>query len=95
MSVQDMRRAPRLKAALPILFKKGTGVTRDYSTVGIYFLTDIDLSKATEVDFVLLFNHLDAGRQMHVNCRGTVIRIRPDDGRYGVAVQLDSHTFCV
>lgn len=93
MSVVDMRRAPRYKGSLPVLLSNGTGVTRDYSTAGIYFVTECNLTQGSEVDFVLLFNHLDAGKQMRVNCRGTVVRTRPDDGRCGVAVALNSHAF--
>lgn len=95
MSLQDMRRAPRFKGTLPVLLDTGTGVTRDYSTVGVYFVTDVDLCQGSPIDFVLLFNHLDAGREMRVSCKGTVVRTRQDNGRLGVAVQLNQHTFGV
>jgi len=95
MNVLEMRRAPRFKGSLPVLLDKGTGVTRDYSTAGIYFVTDNEFAEGSQLSFIILFNHLDAGKQMRVNCRGTVVRIRPDNGRCGIAVQLNAHDFVI
>lgn len=93
MTVQEKRRAPRYTGALPVELGNSRGVTRDYSTAGVYFYIDAKLAKGDSVDFSMIFNHLDAGRRMRVNCHGTVIRASRENERYGVAVQLNSHTF--
>lgn len=93
MTGQEKRRAPRYTGALPVELGNSRGVTRDYSTAGVYFYIDVKLAQGTPVDFAMIFNHLDAGRRMRVNCHGTVIRTNREKDRYGVAVQLNSHSF--
>lgn len=69
------------------------GVTRDYSTAGVFFYVDVKIDQGDSIDFSMIFNHLDAGRRMRVNCHGTVVRTSREKERYGVAVRLNSHTF--
>ncbi len=95
MTGQDKRHAPRYTGELPVLLGSAMGVTRDYSTSGVYFYINAKLSKGDPADFTVIFNQLDAGRQMRVNCRGTVVRTKQEKDRLGVAVQLSSHTFGV
>ena len=89
----EKRKAPRYNGALPVELGSSRGVTRDYSIAGVFFYIDVQLAQGDPVNFSMIFNHLDAGRQMRVNCHGTVVRSSRERERYGVAVQLNSHSF--
>ena len=92
-SYHKIRRFPRFKGAIPVLLEHGKGITRDYSTAGVYFLTEGHYALGETVSFTLLFNHDPDGRPMRVQCRGTVVRTDPKEQNLGVAVKVSNHTF--
>jgi PilZ domain len=91
VNVADKRRAERFIGAIPIVLKQGTGLTRDFSTDGVYFETDQALSVGEELDFIMHLNHADPAEQLRLKCRGKVLRLEPGSGKIGVAVAVDSH----
>ena len=70
--------------------ENGTGVTRDFSTSGIYFEADRPFSPAELLDFFLNLEHTDLGPHARVRCRGEVVRVEPVGAKTGVAVAIHS-----
>jgi hypothetical protein len=89
----ERRKATRFKGHLPVEFEKGTGVTRDFSTSGVYFETDRPFSPAEPIEFFLTLEHTDLGAKIRVRCFGEVVRVEPAGEKTGVAVAITSFGF--
>jgi hypothetical protein len=87
---QEKRKAPRFQGRLDVELEKGTGVTRDFSTSGIYFETDQSFSLKDPIKFCMTLEHTDLGSQAHVRCLGEVVRVEPFGEKKGVAVAIHS-----
>lgn len=87
MSQTERRRARRLPVDLRIEFDSGTGLSRDVSGLGIFFVTDSEtLSAGDQIRFTMFIP--DA---VNVQCEGRVVRVsREEDGKAGVACTIDS-----
>lgn len=70
--------------------EKGTGLTRDFSTSGIYFETDQSFSLAEPIEFFMNLEHTDLVPQARVRCLGEVVRVEPMGEKTGVAVAIHS-----
>lgn len=93
MARPEMRRSPRFSGKVAVQLGGATGITRDFSTSGIYFYIDRVLSIGEQIDFSLALNSLGAGKAVSVHCTGNVLRVEPQDERFGIAVELTAHTF--
>ena len=89
----QIRCLPRFRGKLPVILEQGQGVTRDYNTAGVYFLTEGTYTPGEAISFTLLLNHQVNGVPMRVQCRGTVVRTSPEKHLLGVAVTLNSYSF--
>jgi hypothetical protein len=89
-SFQERRKAPRFQGRLDVELDKGTGVTRDFSTSGVYFETDRSFSPADPIEFFMNLEHTDLVPQACVRCRGEVVRVELMDEKTGVAVAIHS-----
>ena len=83
----ERRIAQRFKLARPVQLKDGTGMTRDISTVGIFFETKKAHSVGDVID--LSVNFADSS----VECAGRVVRVENLDGKFGIAVEVTSYSF--
>ena len=83
----ERRRAKRYKLALPVQLKRGTGVTRDISTSGVFFETKAAQSTGATINLAVDFT--DAS----VQCEGRVVRVQKLDSKFGIAVELTSYAF--
>jgi PilZ domain len=93
VNIADRRRAERFIGAIPIELKKGKGLTRDFSTDGVYFDTDQLLSVGEQLDFILHLNHADPANPLPLYCHGTVLRVEPGPEKTGVAVAIATNLF--
>ena len=90
MTTRDMRRAPRLTGELPVRLANGSGVTRDFNSLGVYFITDQSFNVNEPVDFNFTLSNQLGGRSVQVQCAGNVVRVEPLESKFGVAVTLGS-----
>jgi hypothetical protein len=88
----EKRKAIRFVGQLPIELKQGTGLTRNLSTSGVYFVTDQSLSNLEPIEFFLVLEHTGLGPQVRVHCCGEVVRVEPGGERTGVAVAVHSYS---
>lgn len=88
-----MRRSPRFSGKVPVQLPTEVGITRDFSTSGIYFFTDSAFTVGDKIEFSLALNSFGAERTVSVHCTGNVLRVEPQEERFGIAVELTAHTF--
>ena len=95
----DRRSASRHRVALPVRLGEGSGLTRDLSTNGLYFLTDEPLELGQVVQLSMTLHHADPQRPVDLVCRGSVCRVEDleqgPDSRFkrGIAVIADDLAF--
>jgi hypothetical protein len=89
----EKKRAIRHRDATPIEFKDGEGVTRDFSSTGIFFETEKSFTQGQSVDFTIVLENVDPERLVRVKCRGEIIRVEESGQKIGVAVAISSYNF--
>jgi PilZ domain len=87
----DRRRAPRFQVELIVELDHGTGLTRDVSVYGIFFVTRQRFSPGDPIECTLVFKDLDPDHPVRLHCLGQVVRVEPDDGNIGVAVAVTAY----
>ena len=87
----ERRQATRFKGTLSVKWKKGAGITRDFSASGIFFETDQFFSSGEPVEFALKLEHFDPGHSVQVRCRGEVVRVEQGEEKTGVAMVINSY----
>ena len=94
--IQDRRERKRYPLAVPIRtttpnLGNVTGVTRDVSSSGIYFLTQADhWTEGGSIELVLeLPAEITLGDPTMVLCHGSIVRVQPDAERIGIAVRIE------
>lgn len=83
----------RFAITLPVELDEGAGTTRDVSLSGVFFETDQSFSLGESIRFVLVLEHVHAGRPLRLYCEGRVVRVNRCDGQLGVAVAITSYGF--
>ncbi len=93
MNSSERRQANRFKGRLPVELENGSGITRDFSTSGIYFETDQSFSTRDSVELALCLEHLHLEHLFYLKCRGEVVRVEQGREKTGVAVTINSYGF--
>jgi hypothetical protein len=80
-----------LRVELLVELDQGTGLTRDVSVCGVFFVTRQWFSPGDPIECTLVFEHLDPDHPLRLHCRGQVVRVERDDGNMGVAVAITAY----
>lgn len=86
-------RAPRHQGKLPVKLKDASGVTRDFSSSGIFFETDRSFTPGQSIEFTIMLDYADPAGPIHMKCRGEIVRIEENGPRIGVAAAIHSYSF--
>jgi hypothetical protein len=86
----EQRKEPRYIGKIPVQLASGQGITRDFSTSGVFFETDCSFSLGQPIDFTLVLEHYDPERPVHLKCRGKITRVEESGQKIGVATAIDS-----
>jgi len=89
----EKRRAHRHQGAAPIELEEGKGVTRDFSSTGIFFETDQSFTPGQAIEFTIMLERVDPDRPVRLKCRGQIVRIEKSDHKIGVAAAIRSYSF--
>jgi hypothetical protein len=92
MEGPEKRREGRYKGNLAVTFEGGTGITRNFSSSGIFFETDCSFIANQPMEFTLLLNYMDSEHPVHVKCKGESVRVEQYGQKTGVAATIDSYT---
>jgi hypothetical protein len=90
---QDKRREERIRLEAPVLLASGTGISRDISNSGIYFLTEQSLPLGGAVNFSVQLDYACPGKPLKLECRGEVLRVEEAGAQFGVAASI-SECWC-
>lgn len=93
MKKSEQRREPRHKGKLPVELGSGKGITRDFSSSGIYFETDRSFKPGQPIEFTIVLRHIDPKSPVRLKCQGEIIRIEENGDKMGVAAAIESYTF--
>ena len=78
---------------LPVQFARGSGLTRDMSAGGVYFLTDQAYPLDSQVDLTLRFAATPPEPSIQVQCHARVVRVEPRSDHVGIAAAITSLSF--
>lgn len=93
VGLQAGRREERFAAELPIRFEGGsTGVVRNVSESGVYFVTDAALEEGQAVSFTVEFRDIPSG-PIAVNCVALIVRREEQGAGRGVGASISSFEF--
>ena len=87
------RSARRYVLALPVQLARGSGLTRDVSTGGVYFLTDQAYPLDSQLDLTLVFDATVPESPIQVQCHARVVRVELRSDGVGIAAAITSLSF--
>ena len=87
----ERRWTPRFRLELRVEWDHHTGLTRDVSAGGVFFVTQEALSPGDPIALTLVFERLDPDHPLRLHCRGQVVRVEPYDGTSGIAVAITAY----
>ncbi len=93
MNFLERRKAERFSGEIPIELQHGTGVTRDCSSDGVYFVTDQSFSVGEEIEFSMLLEHSGLEYPLRLRCLGEVLRAESFSMKTDVAVAFSMRAF--
>lgn len=93
MKFPEQRKSVRFPGQIPVVFRQGTGLTRDYSADGVYFVTGQTMSLGEQIELVMLLDHQSMVSGVRLRCSGNVVRVEYHEGGAGVAVATTKHLF--
>jgi len=93
MKESEKRRAPRHQGKLPVKLKGGKGITRNFSSSGIFFETDRSFSPGQPIEFTIMLEHADPAGHIRMKCQGEIVRVEESGQKIGVAATIDSYEF--
>jgi hypothetical protein len=89
----ERRKETRFRGKIPLILKKGTGVTRDFSTSGVYFETGQSFSTGEPIEFCVILEHSGLEPKVRLRCLGEIMRVEPMREKTGVAAAIKSYRF--
>lgn len=95
----DLQSAMRFPIKLPIFVKSKSGGSRteteNISANGVLFHLDAEMPIGSPVDFTISLpaDVVGAKADVHLDCRGRVVRSFNDEGRVVVGVVIDEYNF--
>ena len=94
MAQHDERReTKRHNIEVPVRFERGTGVSRDISFTGIYFITQEQLAPGEPLKLAFELEYAIPGKSLQLDCQGHVLRVEQLQGSFGIAAKIDEVTY--
>ncbi len=84
---REPRQNDRVNASVTVRMDDATGMTRDISPSGVYFVIGEKLETGQTIRFSLEFTD-PSGGMLHLNCVGRVVRVEDAAGKIGAAVAI-------
>jgi len=79
---------------LPVELERGSGITRNISTSGVFFETDQVFSAGALIRLILVLEEPTyPGTPIRLHCQGQIVRAEAHEEKVGVAVAFTSYRF--
>ena len=85
------RKEERMSVTRPVRMDRVTGVTRNVSTSGVFFETNVDFAVGSKISFMIELEGLRDEKSM-LRCQGEIVRVEHRDGKVGVAAKIVAST---
>lgn len=89
----ERRETKRHNIEVPVRFGRGTGVSRDISFSGIYFITQELLEAGEPLKLAFELEYAIPGKSLQLDCQGHVLRVENLGDRFGIAAKIDEVTY--
>src|SRR4030042_2288780 len=89
----EKRRAPRHQGKLPVKLKGAKGITRDFSSSGIFFETDKSFTPGQAIEFTITLEYADPAGPIRMKRLGEIVRVEESGQKIGVAATIVSNSF--
>ena len=89
----ENRRTIRRKGAFPVELENGKGISRNFSSSGIFFETDKSFTPGQAIEFTVVLEYVDPSRPVHLRCSGSIVRVEHKGQKMGIAATISSYTF--
>jgi len=90
----ERRQALRFPMTLPVELERGSGITRNISTSGVFFETDQVFSAGALIRLILVLEEPTyPGTPIRLHCQGQIVRAEAHEEKVGVAVAFTSYRF--
>jgi hypothetical protein len=97
----ERREARRYTMALPLRILSRSpnqpevkAETRDVSYRGLYFYASTGMKVGSEIEFVLMLpKQITLSSDVHIRCRGQVLRVEENGAQRGIAARIDRYEF--
>ncbi len=89
----ERRQAVRYPIPFHVELERGSGISRDISTSGIFFETDQAFSAGAPIQLTLVLELTSPSIPTYLQCRGQIVRTEQHQERMGVAVAFTSYRF--
>jgi hypothetical protein len=93
MNPVEKRVSERVNIEIPVYLGQEELVTRDVSRAGIYFLSEDLYAKGKTLNFLLAFDYALSGKLLKFSCLGEVVRVEPQDRKFGIAAKIKDLKF--
>lgn len=93
MKDYENRRTIRHRATFPVELESAKGITRDFSSSGIFFETDKSFTPGQAIEFTIVLEYVDPGRPVYLKCRGAIMRVEEKGHKLGIATNIKSYVF--
>lgn len=93
VSSAERRETQRHQIEVPVNFGRGTGVSKDISFSGIYFITKELLKAGEPLNLAFELEYAIPGKSLQLDCQGHVLRVEQLNGSYGIAAKIDEVTY--
>ena len=78
---------------LPVELERGSGITRNISTSGVFFETDKVFSAGDPIRLTLVLEPTFPGTPICLHCQGQIVRAEQHEQKVGVGVAFSSYRF--
>ena len=89
----ERRETKRHQIEVPVNFGRGTGISKDISFSGIYFITKELLEAGEPLKLAFELEYAIPGKSLQLDCQGHVLRVEQLNGTYGIAAKIDEVTY--
>ena len=92
MQEQELRESTRFSGTMPVMTRRGKGITRDLSSTGIFFETESSFASGQTIEFSIFLEHFDQKGPVYLKCNGSIVRVENSGQKIGVAATIDSYS---
>ena len=87
----EQRKETRYRGMLPVETEGTRGLTRDFSTSGVFFETDKSFTPGQIIEFSINLEHVDLSGPLRLKCVGEIVRVEENGQKIGVAASISSY----